>query len=151
VYIFWAYQILYNIFIFNLTYLHLHLIYSTIICHCRRSHYIIIIINKFIFWKTLIFLLTGLSWTWSYGSSIYNYLCNQCLSPLTLWVQIPLRRGVFDTTLCDKVCQWLSAGRWFSPVSSTNKTDLHDITEILLKVSLNTITLTHIFLLIIKI
>ena len=37
------------------------------------------------------------------------------------------------------------AGLWFSPdtqVSSTNKTDHHDITEILLKVALNTITLT---------
>jgi hypothetical protein len=36
-------------------------------------------------------------------------------------------------------------GRWFSPgtlVSSTNKTDHHDITEILLKVALNNITLT---------
>ena len=36
----------------------------------------------------------------------------------------------------------LAAGEWFSlglPVSSTNKTDLHDITEILLKVSCNTI------------
>jgi hypothetical protein len=32
------------------------------------------------------------------------------------------------------------AGWWFSPVSSTNKTDCHDITEILLKVELNTIT-----------
>ena len=30
----------------------------------------------------------------------------------------------------------------FSPVSSTNKTDRHDITEILLKVALNTINLT---------
>jgi len=29
--------------------------------------------------------------------------------------------------------------RWFSPVSATNKTDLHDITELLLKVALNTI------------
>ena len=41
-----------------------------------------------------------------------------------------------DTTFCNKVCQW------FSPdtlVSSTNKTDRHDITEILLKVALNTI------------
>jgi hypothetical protein len=28
-----------------------------------------------------------------------------------------------------------------TPVSSTNKTDCHDITEILLKVALNTITL----------
>ena len=30
------------------------------------------------------------------------------------------RRGVLDTTLCDKVCQWLATGRWFSlgtPVS----------------------------------
>jgi hypothetical protein len=30
-----------------------------------------------------------------------------------------------------------------SPVSSTNKTDCHDITEILLQVALNTITLTQ--------
>ena len=37
----------------------------------------------------------------------------------------------------------LEAGRWYSPgtpVSSTNKTDRHDMTEILLTVSLNTIT-----------
>jgi hypothetical protein len=50
-----------------------------------------------------------------------------------------------DTALCDKVCQWLVTGWWFSsvtPVSSTNKTDSHDITEILLKVELNTKTLT---------
>ena len=33
----------------------------------------------------------------------------------------------------------LPTGQWFSPVSSTNKTDLHDITEILLKVAFNTI------------
>jgi hypothetical protein len=42
------------------------------------------------------------------------------------------------------VCQLLAAGLWFSPdtpVSSTNKSDRHDITEILLKVVLNTITL----------
>jgi ABC-type Fe3+ transport system permease subunit len=31
-----------------------------------------------------------------------------------------------------------------TPVSSTNKTDRHDITEILLKVALNTITITPI-------
>jgi len=51
-------------------------------------------------------------------------------------------RGVLDTALCDKVCQWLGAGRWLSlgtPASPTNKTDRHDITEILLKVALNTI------------
>ena len=54
-------------------------------------------------------------------------------------------RGVLNTTLCDKVCQWLAKGWWFSlgpPVSSPNKTDRHDITEILLRGALNTITLT---------
>ena len=32
-----------------------------------------------------------------------------CLSPLMLWVWISR-----CTTLCDKVCQWLETGRWFS-------------------------------------
>jgi hypothetical protein len=36
------------------------------------------------------------------------------------------------------MCQLLATGPWFSPVASTNKTDRHDITEILLKVALNT-------------
>ena len=35
------------------------------------------------------------------------------------------------------------AGQWFSPISYTNKTDRHDITEILLKMALNTITLAQ--------
>ena len=40
----------------------------------------------------------------------------------------------------------LTAGRWFStrpPVSSTNKTDRHEIDEILFKVALNTIKQTN--------
>jgi hypothetical protein len=85
----------------------------------------------------------GPSWPWSYDSWIYNYQCSQCLSPLMLWVRISIRARC--TTLWDKVCQWLAAGRWFSlcpPVSSTNKTDRHDITEILMKVALNTIKQT---------
>jgi hypothetical protein len=65
------------------------------------------------------------------------------------WSDIPYWRswrGVLITTLCDKIGQWLATGRWFSPcspVSSTNKTDHHDITEILLKVALNTINQTN--------
>jgi len=58
--------------------------------------------------------------------SLFNHLCSH----------------VKCTTLCDQVCQRLATGQWFSPgppVSSTNKTDRHDITEILLKVALNTI------------
>ena len=49
-------------------------------------------------------------------------------------------------TLSDTVCQWLAPGRWFSPrppVSSPNKTDRHDIGEILLKVVLNSIKQTN--------
>jgi hypothetical protein len=61
-------------------------------------------------------------------------------STLTLQVRIPFRPDVLDTTLCDKVCQWFSPG---TPVSSTNKTDHRNITEILLKVALNTINQTN--------
>ena len=102
-------------------------------CHC-------------IIWYRLFILrlFGGRRWSLSYGSWIYNYLCNQCLSPLTLWDRISIRARC--TTLCDKVCQWLATGPWFSPgppVSSTNKTDRNDITEILLKVALNTIKQTN--------
>ena len=44
----------------------------------------------------------------SYGSWIYNYQCNQCLSPLMLWVRISIE------AISDTVCQWLATGRWFS-------------------------------------
>ena len=64
---------------------------------------------------------------------------------LWVWILLMVRWGVLDATLCDKVCQWLASGQWFfkgTLVSSTNKTDYHDITEILLNVALNSITLT---------
>jgi hypothetical protein len=37
-------------------------------------------------------------------------------------------QGVLDTTLCDKVCQWLATGLCFSSVSPTNKTGHHKST-----------------------
>jgi hypothetical protein len=64
---------------------------------------------------------SGLLWSWSYGSCVYNYLCNQHRSPL--------KSRSNNTMLCDKVCQWLVAYQWFSPatlVTSTSKTDGHD-------------------------
>jgi hypothetical protein len=36
-----------------------------------------------------------------FGCWTYNYLCNQCLSPLTFWVWIPPGRGLLNTTLWD--------------------------------------------------
>ena len=81
--------------------------------------------------------LTWLSWQ-SYELTSYR-LCRDL--PMQ---SVPiLRWGVLHTTLCDKVCQWLATGQWFSPgtpVSFTNKTDCHNIAEILLKVALNSIT-----------
>ena len=50
---------------------------------------------------------------------------------------------VHSIKLCDTFCQSLAIGRWFfpgTPVSSTKKTDCHDITEILLTIALNTTT-----------
>jgi hypothetical protein len=103
------------------------------IYRCRGEH-----VNHYTI--DVVHIIWGPSWPWSYGSWIHNYLCNWCLSSLMLWVRLPLRAR--STTLCDKVCQWLATGRWFSPghpVSSADKTDHHDITEILLKVALSTI------------
>ena len=67
----------------------------------------------------------GPSWRYSYGSWIHRWCCE------------------FESRSGRGVQQWLATGLWFSPgppVSSTNKTDRHDIAEILLKVALNTIT-----------
>jgi hypothetical protein len=52
----------------------------------------------------------------SHSSWIYNYLSS---------------RGVLDTTLGDKVYQWLATRLWFSRatlISTTNKSDRYDIT-----------------------
>jgi len=54
----------------------------------------------------------------------------------------PPRLGFSAQRLYDKVSKWLAAGRWFypgCPISSTNKTDSRDITEIVLKVALYSI------------
>jgi hypothetical protein len=48
--------------------------------------------------------ITKHKWPSSYGSWIYNYLWNQCISPLMLWVRISIR--VRCTRSCDKFCQY---------------------------------------------
>ena len=78
---------------------------------------------------------TSLGFTTTYAISAYHH--QRCEFKPRLW------RGVLDAAVCDKVCQWLSTDRWFSPVSSTNITDRNDITEILLKVALITINQTN--------
>jgi hypothetical protein len=69
----------------------------------------------------------------SYGSWIYNYLCNLCLSPLKLSLNPVHVSDLRQVT-----------GRWFfrgTLMSSTNAADGYDITEILLKVMLRPINL----------
>jgi hypothetical protein len=71
--------------------------------------------SMFIFYSTLV----GPSWPLSYGSWIYNYLCNQCLSQLMLWVRISIRARC--TTLCKFVSDlWQVDGflrvLWFPPL-----------------------------------
>ena len=61
--------------------------------------------------------------------TIYNYLCNQCLSPLTLSVT------------CDRPVDFSGYS-----VSSIKKSDHHHIADILLKVALNTILKFNVFL-----
>ena len=79
------------------------------------------------------------------GDVVVGFTTHLCNHHLSCEFEYCSWGGVLNTTLCDKVCQCLVTGRWFSPgslVSSTDKIDLHNITDILLKVVLNTITLT---------
>jgi hypothetical protein len=60
-------------------------------------------------------------WNWGQGahdSICYIILCFEFVYMLYIVCLC------INTTLCEKVCQWLATGRWFSPVSSTNKTDI---------------------------
>ena len=80
----------------------------------------------------------GMEAWFTYAISVYHH--KSCELESRSW------RGVFDTKLCDKVCQWLAAVRWNSPgtpICSIFKTDTYDITETFLKVTLNAITLTQ--------
>ena len=104
------------------------------------------------------------SWSWSYGCQIYNlnYLCNPYLSLLMLWVRIPLMaelpvQSVPITTnvvgsnpahgrvytiqhyVINFVSDLWQACGFLRPctlVSSTNKTDCHNMTEILSEMAL---------------
>jgi hypothetical protein len=81
-------------------------------------------------------MVVGFTTTCTCAISAYHHQSCE-VEPLSWW-------GVLDITLCDKVCQWLATGQWFFPsttVYSINKTDRNDISEILLKVALDTINL----------
>jgi hypothetical protein len=56
---------------------------------------------------------------WSYGSWIYNYLCNQCLSPLMLWDRIPIRVRYTTFMICGIKMVWFGLVLWsLTPLST---------------------------------
>jgi len=60
--------------------------------------------------------------TTTFTISVYHH--SRCALESRPW------RGILDTTLCYKICQWLASEWWFSPgtaVSSTNNANCHDI------------------------
>ena len=86
----------------------------------------------------------GSSWTSSHGVftttnaiCVYHHWCCEFESRSC---------GGIQHYVITFVTWWLATGGWFSPgppIFSTNKTDRHDIAEILLKVALNTINRTE--------
>jgi hypothetical protein len=77
-----------------------------LVSYLRQFYILVDIMFKLSFHRTYIMhalyndICKGSWWVWSDCSWIYNFLCNQWLSPLSC---------EFGTTLYDKVCQWLVA------------------------------------------
>jgi hypothetical protein len=64
--------------------------------------------------KQLPFIITELEPSWSYGSWIYNYLCNRCLSSLKLWVWTPFMARCTRLLLKWSKIVWYKRSRYFS-------------------------------------
>jgi hypothetical protein len=91
-------------FLFMVTQSHFIWCFSCSLPLCIECHFSLVWCMKSIYSE-------GPSWPWLHGIWIYNYLCNHYPSPL-MWVRISIRS--MCTALCDKVCQWLATGWWFS-------------------------------------
>jgi hypothetical protein len=86
----------------------------------------------------------GPSWPWSYGSWIYNYICNQCLSPMMLWVRTPVHGEVYSIQhYVIKVGGFLRVLRSPPPMSELIKYDLNWTEHILIGLENKHSTLAH--------
>jgi hypothetical protein len=83
------------------------------------------------------------TWLWCSCDHFFLLFNNFTFNNISviLWSSVLLvAKPKYNFILCDNVCQWLAAGQWFSQGTfgfATNKTELHNITEILLKVKLS--------------
>jgi hypothetical protein len=104
------------------------LLLNTKLYHSLLVLYYKVLYNSFVYYSVVCY-------------SILYYSVLYCGSMLLSSILLNMASMFYDG--CHYV---LVTGRWFSlgsPVSSTYKTDRHDITEILLKVALNTIDQTN--------
>ena len=90
--------------------------------------------------------MAGSSWSWSYGSWIYNLTMKSVVITTSGVSLNPAHGEVYSIHYVIKfVSDLRQAGAFLrvlgTLVSSTNKNERHDITEILLKLALSTLTL----------
>jgi hypothetical protein len=69
------------------------------------------------YYHVLIRTTTWFAWSWSYRSWIYNYVCNQCLSPLTLWVGTPFMARCTWYIMCQSLSVTCDRSVVFSGIS----------------------------------
>jgi hypothetical protein len=123
-----------------------------VISNTRREHWLYIrvfmllcLLKTLKYFVVIFTCVEGPPWSWSYGGWIYNYICKKCVSSSTLWVRIPLRRGVLDITWYDQfVCELLQVGSflWVVRFPPTIKLTATIQLKCCWKWPLNTITLT---------
>jgi hypothetical protein len=67
-----------------------------------------------------------LAWEGGSVEANYTYIRSRPRRPqFVMWLTEVMDQCIY---FCHVLfCQWLATGRWFSPISSTNKTDCHDI------------------------
>ena len=71
------------------------------------------------------------------GSPWQHTDCSGIYNTITLVLDSSPLRSVLNTTWCDRVCQWLVPGQWFSlysPISSITIADCHDMSNVYLVV-----------------
>ena len=104
---------------------------------------------SWLYQKCILVYHVGLSWSWSYSSWIYSLLYMQSVPITTKVMCLNLVHGevyLIQHYVIKFVSELLQVGGFLS-FPPLNKTDRCNITEILLKVVLNTITLLfHVFL-----